>query len=354
MVVLDSLVVGRINVLHKETFDHCVQDTQAEDSIHVLDETQVSILQGTLFDLMTTVEGDLLGVGDETRVRVAILALETRLFGDQLSERRRDPTQDLDREIDDETGEDGGLERRALAGLVLSEQHQLRSHEHDVEQRLGELRMEMGEIGAELGEILGETLIGVRESRVEILDAIVRVVRHVEIVEVMAHASAEGDRELVLEEADHAVDVGGGHREPEPLDDVPHKVPTALGDDRLDDGTIELRHLDAQERTRHQEARVQQQQQELLGRDARHRDAQQRDQLRQELSVHGSLALSTLCRGIVAVAAAATSRECRRCRGLVLLLLLLVGEIQAERNDRQRRHRDGRVLLASERRTKRR
>jgi hypothetical protein len=95
-------------------------------------------------------------------------------------------------EIDDDAGDDGRGGAGARTEILLTtERNEIERGEENVEKRLGELRVNVGEIGAERRDVLGETLIGVADTIVEIEDAVVDLVAHVSLGGVLGETSAK-------------------------------------------------------------------------------------------------------------------------------------------------------------------
>lgn len=100
------------DVLHEEALHHGVENGGGEDMVHVFHKVEVAegmrggengvspALENLLLNLVSTVEGDLLRVGDETAVDETEVALQLCLLGHQPSKVGLNPLQHLGRQVD--------------------------------------------------------------------------------------------------------------------------------------------------------------------------------------------------------------------------------------------------------------
>ena len=117
-------------------------------------------------------------------------------------------------------------------------------------------------------EVLRERVVRVSEARVQVAHAVVGLLLEVERVRVVHEARAYGEREPRLEVAYEAVDERGGHGHEYPVQDECQEARDVTFHYRLDNAAVQRGHVDGEERARHERARVQRQEAELLRKDA--------------------------------------------------------------------------------------
>lgn len=94
-------------------------DAGAEDAIGVLDEGKVSALNDVLLVLFAVVEGDLLGILEQARVRKAQLALEGRLVRCVRAKRRGNGLEHECRRLHEDCEQDEALGTDVSRQLVV-------------------------------------------------------------------------------------------------------------------------------------------------------------------------------------------------------------------------------------------
>ena len=94
--------------------------------------------------------------------------------------------------------------------------------------------------------VFGERVIRIGQSAVEVADSVVGLVPEVEQVGVVNEAGSDRERQLALKETDQTVDEGGRNGYEQPIDAVLKEKPRILFDDRFDDSSVELCHIDGE------------------------------------------------------------------------------------------------------------
>ena len=88
---------GIPDILHQEAFEGIVENARAIYGGHVGDEFCEGQSQRVLFDLLSSVESNLLAVGDDARVLESQLPIQARLLRGQFAEGRGEVLQRLRR-----------------------------------------------------------------------------------------------------------------------------------------------------------------------------------------------------------------------------------------------------------------
>ena len=105
----------------------------------------------------------------------------------------------------------------------------------------------VGHCRGESLDVLGEGVIRVGQSTIEIAHSVVGLVPKVEQVGVIDQAGPNAKSQLALKEADQTIDEGGRNGDKKPVDAVLEEQPRVLFDDRFDDPPVELSHVDGEE-----------------------------------------------------------------------------------------------------------
>ena len=164
-------------------------------------------------------------------------------------------------------------------------------HEDDVQQRLAHLGVDVGHRARERLQVFREGVVGVGEAPVQVAHPVVGLAREVEAVGVVHEAGAHGQRQLALDVADEAVDEGGRDGDEEPAGDEAPQPRDVHLHDGLDDAAVELGDVDGEERPGDEGGRVDEEEAELLGEDARDGDLEDLEELAEEGPVQGGAAL---------------------------------------------------------------
>ena len=93
-------------------------------------------------------------------------------------------------------------------------------------------------------------MVRICQPTVQIAHSVVGLVPKVQQVGVIDEACSNGERQLALKETDEAVDEGGRDGYEKPVDAMLKEQLWVLFDDGFHDPSIELSHVDGEERTR--------------------------------------------------------------------------------------------------------
>ena len=191
---------------------------------------------------MSSIEGYLLRIGDQSRVYVPEVSISPGLLCYQLPERGREELEYVARHYDH-----ADPQHARIMGEVttfLRQASESRRHQHDVEERLTDMRVDVCNGRRKGLDVFGEGVIRIGQSAVEVADSVVGLVPEVEQVGVVDKACSDRKRQLALEETDQTVDEGGRNGYKQPIDAVLKEKPRILFDDRFDDPSVELGHVD--------------------------------------------------------------------------------------------------------------
>jgi len=183
---------GRPAVLDNEVLKHVVGDTDLVDRVDMTDQTLVGSRQDGVLQLCTIVEGDFLGVGDQTRVGRSEISLELGLHRSQFAERGGDHAE--------QEGRDNIRNKESSHARDTDRSHQLVVEDDGVQQWLAQVGVQSSEGVAELGNISGNVLIHALDAIIQVQGLVVSdLVVQVQVVDIACETGAESNGQLGLQ-----------------------------------------------------------------------------------------------------------------------------------------------------------
>lgn len=119
----DNETHGTPEVLDNKVFKHSVPDTHTEDTVDVLNESKVVLVQDGFFNVMASEQRNLFSVLDNTRVREAELSFQALFLCNHLSKWRGKSTENQGRGMEQSTNTKETFATDTLGQLNIVNNH---------------------------------------------------------------------------------------------------------------------------------------------------------------------------------------------------------------------------------------
>lgn len=211
---------------------------------------------------MSSVEGYLFGIGDDSGVDGSEVGTPSSLFGHQLAKRRREQPQDVPRHEDDREPQDARI--RGLFPSFFRQTSKSCRHQHNVEKRFTHMWVNMSHCRRELLYVLSERVVRIGQPTIKVAYPIVCLISEVKRVGIVDQSGSDGKSKLTLEKSDQTVHKGSRDCNKQPVDTVLEKESRILLNDGLDYSSVELSHIDGEKRSWHERSCVEHKKKELF------------------------------------------------------------------------------------------